>query len=80
MLLGHTLSLLLKGFDLPCISTETAPLSCNDVLGVMLQLEQVLGISHHVRLTTMIVVLKDVTCLINARLPLRIRVVLDRVQ
>jgi hypothetical protein len=46
MLLAHTLDLLLKGFDLPCISTETTMLSSNDELGVVLQLEQVLGISR----------------------------------
>jgi hypothetical protein len=44
VLLGHTLDLLLKGFDLPCISIETMTLSSNNALGVMLQLEQVLGI------------------------------------
>jgi hypothetical protein len=60
----------LKGFVLPCISTEMTPLSCNDVLGVVLQLEQVLGISRHVRSTTVIVVPKYVARLINARLPL----------
>jgi hypothetical protein len=38
-LLGHTLDLLLKGFDLPCISIETMTLSSNNALGVMLQLE-----------------------------------------
>jgi hypothetical protein len=36
MLLAHTLNLLLKGFDLPCISTETTTLSSNDALGVVL--------------------------------------------
>jgi hypothetical protein len=44
VLLGHTLDLLLKGFDLPCISIETMTLSSNNALGVMLQLEQVLRI------------------------------------
>jgi hypothetical protein len=39
VLLGHTLDLLLKGFDLPCISIETMTLSSNNALGVMLQLE-----------------------------------------
>jgi hypothetical protein len=80
MLLAHMLDLLLKGFDLPCITTKTAPLSCHDALGAVLQLEQVLSIPCHVHTTTMVVVLKDVACLINACLPLWIRVVLDGVQ
>jgi hypothetical protein len=80
MFLSHMPDLLLKGFDLPCISTETTTLSCNDALGVMLQSEQVLGISCHVHPTTMVVVLKDVARLINACPPLQIRVVLDRLQ
>jgi hypothetical protein len=80
VLLDHTPDLLLKGFDLPCISTEMKMLSNNDALGVMLQLEQVLGISHNVCPTTMVVVLKDVACLINACPPLQIGAVLDRVQ
>jgi hypothetical protein len=80
VLLGHTLDLLLKGFDLPCISTETKTLSSNDALGVVIQLEQVLGISHHVHPTTVVVVLKVVPRLVNACPPLQIRVVLDRVR
>jgi hypothetical protein len=36
MLLGHTLDLLLKGFDLPCVSTKMTTLSSNDALGVVL--------------------------------------------
>jgi hypothetical protein len=39
MLLAQALNHLLKGCDLPCISTETASLSCNGALGVVLQLE-----------------------------------------
>jgi hypothetical protein len=39
MLLGHTTDLLVKGLDLLGIATKTAPLSCNDAFGVMLQLE-----------------------------------------
>jgi hypothetical protein len=80
VLLGHTPDLLLKGFDVPCKSTKMVPLSYNDALGIVLQLEQVLSISRHVRPTTMIVVLRDVACLVNACLPLRIIVVLDQVQ
>jgi hypothetical protein len=66
MLLSHTSDLLLKGFDLPGISTKTTMLSSNDGLGVVLQLEQVLGISRHVRPTHMVVVLEDVAHLIHA--------------
>jgi hypothetical protein len=36
MLLGHTADLLIKGFDLPCISTKTTTLSNNNALGVVL--------------------------------------------
>jgi hypothetical protein len=39
VLLSHTSDLLLKGFDLPCISTEMTALSSNDALGVVLRLE-----------------------------------------
>jgi hypothetical protein len=77
--LGHMSDIVLKGFDLPCISTEATTLSSNDAMGVMLQLEQVLGISHHVHQTSMVVVLEDVAHLINTCHTLRIRVVLDRV-
>jgi hypothetical protein len=80
MLLGHTPDLLPKRSDLPCTTTEMKMLSSNDILGIMLQLEQVLGISRHVHPTTMVVVLKDVAHIINACPPLRIRAVLDRVQ
>jgi hypothetical protein len=80
VLLSHTSDLLLKGFDLPCISTETTTLFRNDALGVVLQLEHVLSISHHVRPTSVVVVLEDVARLINVCRPLWIRAVLDRVQ
>jgi hypothetical protein len=80
MLLAYMLDLSFKGFDLPYISAETAVLSCNSALGVLLQLEHVLGVSRHVRPTVMVVVLKDIVRLINARLPLWIRVVLNWVQ
>jgi hypothetical protein len=80
VLLSHMPNLLLKGYDLPCLSTETTTLSHNDAFGVLLQLKQVLGISCHVCPTTVVVVLKDIACLINVCLPLQIGVVLDRVQ
>jgi hypothetical protein len=54
-------------------------LSSNNALGVVLQLEQVLGISRHVHPTSVVVVLEDSAYLINVCHPLRIRVVLDRV-
>jgi hypothetical protein len=80
VLLSHTSNLLLKGFELPCISTEMTALPSKDALCVVLQLEQVLGISCHVRPTSVVVVLEDIACLINAHCPLRIRAVLDQVQ
>jgi hypothetical protein len=79
VLLSHMSDLLLKGFDLPCISTETTALSSNDALGVMLQLEHVLGISHHVCPSNVVVVLDDVACLVHVCHPLQIRAVLDQV-
>jgi hypothetical protein len=45
ILLGHMTDLLSKGHDLYGIADKTAPLLHNDMLGVMLQLEQVLGIT-----------------------------------
>jgi hypothetical protein len=80
VVLGHMPDLLLRGFNLPCISIETMTLSNNNALGVVLQMEQVLGISSHVCPTTVVVVLKDIARLFNAYPPLRIRVVLDQVQ
>jgi hypothetical protein len=80
VLLSHTYDLLLKGFDSPCISTETTTLYSNDALGAVQQLEHVMGISHHVCPTSMVAVLEDVACLIYACCPLQIRAVLDRVQ
>jgi hypothetical protein len=70
VLLSHMSDLLLKGFDLPCISTKMMMLSSNDALGVMLQPEQVMSISRHVRPTSVVVILEDVARLINACLPL----------
>jgi hypothetical protein len=53
------------------------PLSHNDDLGVVLQLEQVLGIARHVCRTTMVVDLKDIARLIHTCLPVWVRAVLD---
>jgi hypothetical protein len=80
VLLIHTSDFLLKGFDLPCISTETTTLSSNNVLGVVLQLEHVMGISRHVCPTSVVVVLEDSARLFNACRPLQIGEVLDQVQ
>jgi hypothetical protein len=66
MLLINMPDLLLKGCDLPCISIETAALSSNDTMGVMLQLEHVLGMSRHVCPSSMVVVLEDVALLVHA--------------
>jgi hypothetical protein len=76
MFLSHTSDLLLKRFDLPCISTEMPALSSHDALGVVLQLEHVPGISCHVCPTSVVVVLEDVACLVLACHPLQIGAVL----
>jgi hypothetical protein len=70
VLLSHLSNLLLKGFDLPCISTEMMVLSSNDALGVVLQLEHVLTISCHVCPTSVVAVLEDVARLVHACHPL----------
>jgi hypothetical protein len=80
VLLSNMDDLLLKGFDLPCISTEMMALPSKDALGVMLQLEYVLSISRHVRLPNVVVVLDDVSRLVHACRPLWIGADLDRVQ
>jgi hypothetical protein len=71
--------LLSEVLDFLGITNKTALLLRNDALSVVLQLKKVLGISDHVRPTTMIVNLKDIVHLIHASLPLRVRAVLDRV-
>jgi hypothetical protein len=70
ILLGHTTNLLVEVCDLLDIATKMALLCSNDALGVVLQLEQVMGIACHVRPTTVVVDPIDVTCLIHAGLPL----------
>jgi hypothetical protein len=55
-------------------------LSNNDALGVVLQLEHVLGISRHVHPTSLVVVLEDVARLVHACHPLWSRAVQNRVQ
>jgi hypothetical protein len=52
------------------IATKIALLGGNDALGVVLQLEQVLGIACLVHPPTVVVDLIDVACLIHVSLPL----------
>jgi hypothetical protein len=70
ILLGHAIDLLGEVLDLLGITNKTAPLLRNNALSVVLQLEQVLGISCHVHPATVVVNLKDVTHLIHVSLPL----------
>jgi hypothetical protein len=49
ILLGHVTDLLGEVLDFLGITNKATLLLCNDALHVMLQLEQVLGISCHVR-------------------------------
>jgi hypothetical protein len=79
-LLGLTTDLLGEVLDFLSITNKMAPLLCNDALSVVLQPKQVLSISGHVRLTTVVVDLKDIAHRIHARLPLWVKAVLDRVQ
>jgi hypothetical protein len=69
ILLGHATDLLGEVLNLLGIINKTAPLLHNDALSVVLQLEQVLVISGHVRPTAMVVNLKDIAHLIYASLP-----------
>jgi hypothetical protein len=62
------------------ITNKTAPLLHNDAQSVVLQLKQVLGISGHLHLATVVVSLKDIVHLIHVSLPLWVRAVLDRIQ
>jgi hypothetical protein len=79
ILLGLETYLLGVVLDFLGITNKTALLLYNDALSVVLQLKQVLSISGHVRPATVVVNLKDIAHLIHARLPLRVRVVLDRI-
>jgi hypothetical protein len=80
ILLGLMTDLLGEVINFLGITNKTAPLLCNDVLSVMLQLKQMLGISSHVRPITVVVSLKDVAHLIHTSFPLWVRAVLDRIQ
>jgi hypothetical protein len=79
-LLGLAADLLGEVLNFLGIANKTTSLLHSDALSVMLQLKQMLGISGHVRPTTMVVNLKDIAHLIHTSLPLRVRAVLDRVQ
>jgi hypothetical protein len=70
ILLGHATDLLGEALDFLAISNKPTLLLHNDALSVVLQLKQVLGISSHVRPTTVVVNLKDIAHLIYASLPL----------
>jgi hypothetical protein len=78
--LGLAADLLGEALDFLGIANKTASLLRNDVLSVVLQLKQMLGISGHVRPATVVVNLKDIAHLIHVSLPLWVRSVLDRVQ
>jgi hypothetical protein len=78
-LLGLAADLLGEALDFLGIANKTAPLLHNDVLSVVLQLKQMLGISGHVHPVIVVVNLKDIAHLIHVSLSLRVRVVLDRV-
>jgi hypothetical protein len=58
--------LLGKVLNLLSIANKTAPQLRNEALSVVLQLEQVLGISYHVHPATVIVNLKGIAHLIHA--------------
>jgi hypothetical protein len=79
-LLGLATDLQGEALDFLGIANKTALLLCNDALSVVLQLKQMLRISDHVRLATVVMNLKGIAHLIHASLPLLVRSVLDRVQ
>jgi hypothetical protein len=79
-LLGLAADLLCETLDFLGIVNKMASLLRDDALSVVLQLKQMLGISGHVRLATVVVNLKDIAHLIHASLPLWIRTVLNMVQ
>jgi hypothetical protein len=78
--LGLAADLLGEALDFLGIANKTASLLRNDVLSVVLQLKQMLGIYGHVRPATVVVNLKDIAHLIHVSLPLWVRAALDRVQ
>jgi hypothetical protein len=79
-LLGLAADLLGEALDFLGIANKMASLLRDNVLSVMLQLKQMLGISSHVRSATVVMNLKDIAHLIHASLSLWVKSVLDRVQ
>jgi hypothetical protein len=65
ILLGLMTHLLGEVLNFLGITNKMASLLCNDVLSIVLQLKQMLGISSHVRPATVVVNLKDVAHLIH---------------
>jgi hypothetical protein len=69
-LLVLTADLLGEALDFLGIANKTLSLLYDDVLSVVLQLKQMLGLSSHVRPATMVMNLKDIAHLIHVSLPL----------
>jgi hypothetical protein len=69
-LLVLTANLLGEALDFLGIANKTLSLLYDDVLSVVLQLKQMLGLSSHVRPATMVMNLKDIAHLIHVSLPL----------
>jgi hypothetical protein len=69
-LLGLAANLLGEALDLLGLANKMASLLRDDALSVVLQLKQMLGISDHVRPSTVVMNLKDIAHLIHASLPL----------
>jgi hypothetical protein len=80
ILLGHATDLLGEVLNFLGITNKAAPLLCNDALSVVVQLKQMLGISSHVHLATVVVNRRGVAHVIHASLPLWVRAVMDRIQ
>jgi hypothetical protein len=80
ILLGLMTHLLGEVLNFLGITNKMASLLCNDVLSIVLQLKQMLGISSHVRLATVVVNLKDVAHLIHETFHSRFIAVLHRIQ
>jgi hypothetical protein len=79
-LLGLAADLLGEALDFLSIVNKMASPLYDNALSVVLQLKQMLGISGHVRLATVVMNIRDNAHLIHASLPLWVRSVLDRIQ
>jgi hypothetical protein len=73
----HVFNLHLQFLDFPCIGAETTILCCSSAVGVLMELEHVLGISYHALPPSTVVLLVDIICPFDTRLPLRIGVALN---